>query len=212
MAPVVRPNYPAVTGYDLCTGWGTPNGTNLINALVVTPDTLVVTPANGFVASGPAGGPFSPASQTYFLTNSGANPLTWSLVSTSAWLNASVSNGTLAAGATNSVTISLAAAANSLAVGTYAATVSFTNWNTHVVQSLLFNLASAAIAHRHTGDGFYRRRAGCRAVQPKHGKFPVDQHRQHRAELVAHQHLRLAHGLRWRHTGRWRHAPRPRSA
>jgi subtilase family serine protease len=132
--------FPAVTGYDLCTGWGTPNGTNLINALVVTPDTLGVTPANGFVASGPAGGPFSPASQTYFLTNSGANPLTWSLVSTSAWLNASVSNGTLAAGATNSVTISLAAAANSLAVGTYAATVSFTNWNTHVVQSLLFNL------------------------------------------------------------------------
>ena len=25
--------YPAVTGYDLCTGWGTPTGTNLINAL-----------------------------------------------------------------------------------------------------------------------------------------------------------------------------------
>jgi len=25
--------YYAVTGYDLCTGWGTPNGTNLINAL-----------------------------------------------------------------------------------------------------------------------------------------------------------------------------------
>ncbi len=26
-------NYPAVVGYDLCTGWGTPTGTNLINAL-----------------------------------------------------------------------------------------------------------------------------------------------------------------------------------
>lgn len=26
-------NFPAVTGFDLCTGWGTPNGTNLINAL-----------------------------------------------------------------------------------------------------------------------------------------------------------------------------------
>jgi uncharacterized repeat protein (TIGR01451 family) len=25
--------FPAVAGYDLCTGWGTPNGTNLINAL-----------------------------------------------------------------------------------------------------------------------------------------------------------------------------------
>ncbi|HZI31019.1 MAG TPA: immunoglobulin-like domain-containing protein, partial [Candidatus Binatia bacterium] len=27
-------NFPAVTGFDLCTGWGTPTGTNLINTLV----------------------------------------------------------------------------------------------------------------------------------------------------------------------------------
>jgi uncharacterized repeat protein (TIGR01451 family) len=27
-------NFPALTGFDLCTGWGTPNGTNLINTLV----------------------------------------------------------------------------------------------------------------------------------------------------------------------------------
>jgi subtilase family serine protease len=32
--------YPAVAGYDLCTGWGTPKGTNLINALVTWPGTL----------------------------------------------------------------------------------------------------------------------------------------------------------------------------
>jgi autotransporter-associated beta strand protein len=28
-------NFPAVAGYDLCTGWGTPTGSNLINALAV---------------------------------------------------------------------------------------------------------------------------------------------------------------------------------
>jgi uncharacterized repeat protein (TIGR01451 family) len=28
------PFYPATTGYDLCTGWGTPGGTNLINTLI----------------------------------------------------------------------------------------------------------------------------------------------------------------------------------
>jgi len=33
----------AVAGYDLCTGWGTPAGQNLINALA-TPDPLLVTP------------------------------------------------------------------------------------------------------------------------------------------------------------------------
>src|SRR5262249_12523543 len=30
-------NFPAVTGYDLATGWGSPNGTNLINVLISPP-------------------------------------------------------------------------------------------------------------------------------------------------------------------------------
>jgi len=131
--------YSAIPGYDLCTGWGTPAGTNLINALAL-PDSLGIFPAGGFFASGLAGGPFSPTSQIYILTNSSADSLTWSLVNTSAWLNASATSGTLAAGATSSVTISLTPAANSLAVGTYGASVNFTNWNTHFVQSLLFTL------------------------------------------------------------------------
>jgi subtilase family serine protease len=132
-------NYPAVPGFDLCTGWGTPAGQNLINALV-SPDTLGIVPATGFVATGPASGAFSPASQNFFLTNSGASSLNWSLVNTSAWLNASATSGTLAAGATNDVVMSLTAAANSLGVGTYVAIVNFTNWNTHVVQRLPFTL------------------------------------------------------------------------
>ncbi|HEX7618146.1 MAG TPA: protease pro-enzyme activation domain-containing protein, partial [Verrucomicrobiae bacterium] len=128
-------NFPAVPGFDLCTGWGTPAGQSLINNLV-SPDTLGIVPGVGFAASGPAGGPFSPSSQNFFLTNSSASPLTWSLVNTSAWLNASATSGTLAVGETNSVTVSLTAAANSLAVGTYAAIVTFTNWDTHYVQNL----------------------------------------------------------------------------
>jgi uncharacterized repeat protein (TIGR01451 family) len=35
--------YFAAPGYDLCTGWGTPNGSNLINALVSAPTTNVFT-------------------------------------------------------------------------------------------------------------------------------------------------------------------------
>jgi hypothetical protein len=132
-------NYPAVPGYDLCTGWGTPNGTNLINALA-PPDPLGISPANGFNASGPASGPFNPGSQIFFMTNSGAGSLTWSLINTSSWLNVSANSGSLAAGASNYVTISLTAAANNLAIGNYAATVNLTNWNTHVVQSLQFTL------------------------------------------------------------------------
>jgi hypothetical protein len=54
--------FPAVSGYDLCTGWGTPNGTNLINTLAppTTPPTFQLAIAkigagSGTVTSSPAG-------------------------------------------------------------------------------------------------------------------------------------------------------------
>jgi len=42
-------NFEAASGYDLCTGWGTPNGTNLINLLApqITPIVLTIAPAGG---------------------------------------------------------------------------------------------------------------------------------------------------------------------
>ncbi len=86
----------AVTGYDLCTGWGTPGGTNLIQSLLVPPlESLLITPPFGFTASGPIGGAFNVTSQTYVLTNIGSAPLNWSLINTSAWLMVSSTGGTL---------------------------------------------------------------------------------------------------------------------
>jgi hypothetical protein len=41
--------FSAVTGYDLCTGWGTPNGTNLINALAGPPVLVPIVVSNSFV-------------------------------------------------------------------------------------------------------------------------------------------------------------------
>ena len=84
-------------GYDLCTGWGTPNGQQLINALA-TPDPLQIMPGTGFTAIGAVGGPFHPASQVYSLTNVGTSALSWTLVNTASWLDASPSDGTLAPG------------------------------------------------------------------------------------------------------------------
>jgi uncharacterized repeat protein (TIGR01451 family) len=40
---VVGNRYFAVPGYDLCTGWGSPNGSNLINALISLPTTNIFT-------------------------------------------------------------------------------------------------------------------------------------------------------------------------
>ena len=53
----------AATGYDLCTGWGTPNGTNLINALAPPPVYAPLLVSNSFtlVAEGCPNGVVDPA-------------------------------------------------------------------------------------------------------------------------------------------------------
>ena len=132
-------NFPAVPGYDLCTGWGTPSGQNLINAFV-PPDILQISPVTPFVASGPVGGPFSAASQSFSLTNTGTASLNWFLVNTSAWLNASLDSGVLAIGGQTNVTISLNSTANTLLPGIYTASVWFTNQTSEVVQNRQFTL------------------------------------------------------------------------
>ena len=108
--------FQAESGYDLCTGWGTPAGQGLINALV-NPDALSITPLAGFSSSGGAGGPFTITSQSLILTNAGTNSLSWSLVNTSLWLNVSLTNGMLTPGrASATVTASLNSVASNLVV------------------------------------------------------------------------------------------------
>jgi hypothetical protein len=129
----------AVPGYDLCTGLGTPKGTNLINALA-SPDPLVVVSNAGFNAVGSPAGVFNVASQTYYLTNIGSASLDWTMVNTSVWLNVSNSGGTLVGGASDSVVISLNTVASNLTAGAYTANVWFSNVTSHVGHSRFFTL------------------------------------------------------------------------
>ena len=138
---VIHANSPAVPGYDLCTGWGTPTGLGLITALA-TPDVLGITPSSGFTANGVTSGPFNLTSQTFTLTNSSASSLNWTLINPSVWLGASSSGGTLEANSQTAVTIGLNAAASNLVAGIYPAILTFSNQNSHVPQSLLFTLQS----------------------------------------------------------------------
>ena len=126
-------------GYDLCTGWGTPRGSGLINLLAPL-DTLVINPRSGFSASDYAGGSFKNASQVFQLTNSGAASIDWAIGTTSAWLFVSSLGGTLAPGTNAAVTISTNGAAAHLTAGQYLSTVWFTNLNDGVVQSRQFSL------------------------------------------------------------------------
>ncbi|MGA2869753.1 MAG: immunoglobulin domain-containing protein, partial [Verrucomicrobiota bacterium] len=136
-----RTKFYAVSGYDLCTGWGTPAGQTLINALV-NPEALIITPAAGFISVGGSGGPFTITSQVFSVTNAGTNTLHWTLSNTSAWLNVSSGGGTLIPGGpAAAVTVSLNSAASNLVVGTYSATLWFTNVNDGFGQSRQFALS-----------------------------------------------------------------------
>lgn len=128
----------AVPGYDLCTGWGTPTGSNLINLLAPL-DNLQILPATGFSASGGVGGPFFGGSETFVLTNIGT-ALSWSAGVTSPWLRVIPSSGTLAAGNSVMVTVSLSSAANAQPVGAYGGAVFFTNLQDGLGQSRSFTL------------------------------------------------------------------------
>jgi subtilase family serine protease len=134
--------YMAVTGYDLCTGLGTPTGSNLIAALLAPPsDTLLVTPPLGFTAFGPGGGPFTVTSQTYTLKNIGSNPLNWSLVNTSGWLTVSATSGSLNTGASTTVTISLNSTANNFLINHATGNIGLNNLTAGTTQNRQFDLS-----------------------------------------------------------------------
>ena len=133
--------YNAVAGYDLCTGLGTPNGGNLIPALLAPPsDNLLVTPPLGFTAFGPGGGPFTANSQTYTLKNTGSTSLNWSLVNTSSWLIVSSTTGSLNPGASTTITINLNSAANNFLINHASANVVLNNLTAGTTQNRQFDL------------------------------------------------------------------------
>ena len=118
-------NYYAVAGYDLCTGWGSPNGTNLINLLTL-PDYLGLPAGTNLASAGPVGGPFSATNWTVVLTNTGPASLVWAAGNLPAWLTVTPAGGTLATNGSVTLTLSLAGAAQ-LLPNTYAATLTVTN-------------------------------------------------------------------------------------
>lgn len=131
--------FAATSGYDLCTGWGTPNGMNLITALA-TPDAFGILPGTGFDAVGPVGGPFSITVENFALTNSGGTSLDWALLGVPSWLDASSTGSTLAPGDSTTVTMNLNSGASTLTAGIYNANVWFTNLTTRVAQLRQFVL------------------------------------------------------------------------
>jgi len=83
--------------------------------------------SGNLTSSGTPGGPFIPSSQSFTVTNTGTASMAWTASKTQSWVTLSSAGGTLAAGATATVTATIGSGANSLAAGSYGDTVTFTN-------------------------------------------------------------------------------------
>ncbi len=99
-----------------------------LDALDASEDGLLnVTPIAGYNISGEVGGPFSPASMAYTVSNNGTAPIEFVVVENEAWLEVSPRTGTLIAGADAVVIASLNANAEGLDPGDYVSAISFEN-------------------------------------------------------------------------------------
>jgi len=121
-----------VTATDSAAATATSSGSFIV---ATAAPVLAVTPTATLSSVGAAGSSsFSPSSQAYTLTNSGTGTMSWtaSKNGNSSWLSLSSANGTLAAGASTTVTASINTAnANSLTAAAYSDTITFTNTSTN---------------------------------------------------------------------------------
>lgn len=101
--------------------------TRAITLTVNEPARLDVSPASGLVASGYAGGPFSPSSQTFQVSNPGSYDLDFALSIDKSWLDIAPKSGTIPAGGSTTVTLSINGAAHELPSGTHNATLQIVN-------------------------------------------------------------------------------------
>jgi hypothetical protein len=98
-----------------------------VTLMVTGADQVTVTPAGGLSVSGTVGGPFSPPSITYTLTNSGGLALDWTASNVESWVSLSATGGSLAPGTATNVTVSINTNANGLPAGSYSDSVNFVN-------------------------------------------------------------------------------------
>jgi len=122
---------------------------------VQPPGNLQVSPATNIAASGNLGGPFSPASFTYSLSQSSGNAA-YSISGVPSWLTASSTSGIVGNGGTT-ITFSVNASANALATGTYGPTIiTFTNASGGLgttTRTATLTVVDPAATHDFNGDG-----------------------------------------------------------
>jgi len=93
----------------------------------VVPGTLAVNPTTGMNSSGQVGGPFTPGQMSYTLSNTGGQPIDWTVSKNRSWISLSDSSGTLDSGESVDLEVSINGEADDLSAGSYNDSLSFTS-------------------------------------------------------------------------------------
>jgi subtilisin family serine protease len=102
---------------------------------------FVVTPYADFIAAGRLGGPISPESFSYVLANTTGGPRAWTATVSEAWLELDNPGGTLGAGQSVTVTVSLAAGVDAFPEGLYTDEIVFSDGTRTVVRQARLSVA-----------------------------------------------------------------------
>lgn len=105
-------------------------GTFRVNIPTASPGVLELLQQSDFIVTGLVGGPFVPAALNYVLTNSGGSTLNWTAGKSQDWLALSLMEGSLEAGAQQSVEVSINTEASHLPTGSYSDVITFLNATT----------------------------------------------------------------------------------
>ncbi|MCP5417661.1 MAG: S8 family serine peptidase [Chromatiaceae bacterium] len=117
---------------------------------------LALSPAEGLSVSGSVGGPFTPTSKSYTLTNSGGATIGYSVSESVDWASIAPQSGTLLSGESQVITVTITGAANSLAAGGYATAINFTNTSNgqgSTTRSLTLTVTGTVAANDKFSDG-----------------------------------------------------------
>jgi hypothetical protein len=102
-----------------------------VTGTVMPPTGMKVGPGKGLNSEGPNGGPFTPESMIYTLTNYDPTPLDYTVSKIADWIDLDSTGGTIPVGGYVEVTVSISDAANDMGNGHYEDIVEFTNTTNH---------------------------------------------------------------------------------
>jgi subtilisin family serine protease len=129
LSPEVVRDVLTTTALDIeAPGWDRDSGSGIVMAdLAMSYVGLFVRPLDPFRSYGREDGPFNPSSKAYTLTNIGDSAIDWEANHGQGWVTLSASSGTLLAGESTIVTVSIDNEAETLGVGSHRDTIYFNN-------------------------------------------------------------------------------------